>query len=106
MALVARYSYRFQRLHLGLVLFGQTPGDVPYARGVGLAAEGDLFGGALSLQQARYEDTDVFGATWVLIASPASGFQGEELTRTSELSPKTNVRLWTDDYSNLFKILK
>jgi hypothetical protein len=52
------------------------------------------------------EDTDVFGATWVLITSPATGFQGEELTNTSELNPKVSVRLWTDDYSNLFKILK
>ena len=52
------------------------------------------------------EDTDVFGATWVLITSPATGFQGEELTNTSPLAPKVSVRLWTDDYSNLFKILK
>jgi SAM-dependent methyltransferase len=52
------------------------------------------------------EETDVFGATWVLIASPATGFQGEELTNTAALNPKTTVRLWTDDYSNLFKILK
>jgi hypothetical protein len=52
------------------------------------------------------EDTGVFGATWALIASPATGFQGEELTRTSPLQPKISVRLWTDDYSNLFKIIK
>jgi hypothetical protein len=52
------------------------------------------------------EDTDVFGATWVLITSPATGFQREELTNTSALAPKVTVRLWTDDYSNLFKILK
>ncbi|HTS66769.1 MAG TPA: fused MFS/spermidine synthase [Candidatus Acidoferrales bacterium] len=52
------------------------------------------------------EDTDVFGATWVLIASPATGFSGEEMTKTAPLEPKTSVRLWTDDYSNLFKILK
>jgi hypothetical protein len=52
------------------------------------------------------EDTDVFGATWVLITSPATGFQGEMLTNTAALAPKTSVRLWTDDYSNLFKILK
>jgi hypothetical protein len=52
------------------------------------------------------EDTDVFGATWVLITSPATGFQGEELTNTAPLAPKVSVRLWTDDYSNLFKNLK
>jgi hypothetical protein len=52
------------------------------------------------------DDTGVFGATWVLITSPTTGFTGEELTNTTPLEPKVAVRLWTDDYSNLFKILK
>jgi len=53
------------------------------------------------------DDTqDVFGATWVLITSPASGFTGEELSASAPLDSKRSVRLWTDDYSNLFKILK
>jgi SAM-dependent methyltransferase len=53
------------------------------------------------------DDTqDVFGATWVLIASPTAGFSGEELNNSAPLDSKRTVRLWTDDYSNLFKILK
>jgi SAM-dependent methyltransferase len=52
------------------------------------------------------ETQDVFGATWVLITSPASGFIGEELSNSIPLDSKKSVRLWTDDYSNLFKILK
>ena len=53
------------------------------------------------------DDTqDVFGATWVLITSPATGFPGEALTKSTPLESKQTVRLWTDDYSNLFKILK
>jgi SAM-dependent methyltransferase len=53
------------------------------------------------------DDTqDVFGATWVLIASPATGFTGEELSDSAPLDSKKTVRLWTDDYSNLFQILK
>jgi SAM-dependent methyltransferase len=53
------------------------------------------------------DDTqDVFGATWVLITSPASGFHGEELTNSTAIESKRTVRLWTDDYSNLFRILK
>jgi SAM-dependent methyltransferase len=53
------------------------------------------------------DDTqDVFGATWVLITSPASGFKGETLTNSAPLDSQRTVRLWTDDYSNLFKILK
>ena len=53
------------------------------------------------------DDTqDVFGATWVLITSPATGFKGDLLTNSAPLDSKRTVRLWTDDYSNLFKILK
>jgi SAM-dependent methyltransferase len=53
------------------------------------------------------DDTqDVFGATWVLIANPATGFTQEELSSSAPLESKRIVRLWTDDYSNLFKILK
>jgi len=61
---------------------------------------------------ARVVDTEddetqgVFGATWVLITSPASGLTGEALTNSAPLESKRTVRLWTDDYSNLFKILK
>jgi SAM-dependent methyltransferase len=52
------------------------------------------------------ETQDVFGATWVLITSPAAGFTQEELSNSGPLESKRTVRLWTDDYSNLFKILK
>jgi SAM-dependent methyltransferase len=52
------------------------------------------------------ETQDVFGATWVLITNPATGFTQEELSNSGPLEPKRSVRLWTDDYSNLFKILK
>ena len=53
------------------------------------------------------DDTqDVFGATWVLITSTATGFTGETLTNSAPLDSKKTVRLWTDDYSNLFQILK
>src|SRR5664279_2180445 len=52
------------------------------------------------------EDVGVFGATWVLIASPATGFKGEIPGNSEPLDSKKIVRLWTDDYSNLFKILK
>ena len=52
------------------------------------------------------ETQDVFGATWVLITSPAPGFTAEELSSSAPLDSKRTVRLWTDKYSNLFKILK
>jgi SAM-dependent methyltransferase len=52
------------------------------------------------------EEVDVFGATWVLITSPVTGFTGEIPGKSEPLDSKKTVRLWTDDYSNLFKILK
>jgi len=52
------------------------------------------------------ESQDVFGATWVLITAPASGFDETILSKSSEVGAKRTVRLWTDDYSNLFQILK
>ena len=61
---------------------------------------------------ARVVDTDdddsqdVFGATWVLLTSPQYGFGPEEQKNSTEIQSKRSVPLWTDDYSNLFKILK
>ncbi|HLH20174.1 MAG TPA: fused MFS/spermidine synthase [Bryobacteraceae bacterium] len=61
---------------------------------------------------ARVVDTDdddsqdVFGATWVLLAAPQYGFGALEEKASAEISSKRTVRLWTDDYSNLFQILK
>jgi hypothetical protein len=52
------------------------------------------------------ESQDVFGATWVLLASPQYGFGPEEQKNSAEIQSKRPVSLWTDDYSNLFKILK
>jgi len=52
------------------------------------------------------ESQDVFGATWVLIASPATGFDDAEMNGSTPIETKRTVRLWTDDYSNLFRILK
>jgi SAM-dependent methyltransferase len=61
---------------------------------------------------ARVVDTDdddtqdVFGATWVLLTSPAAGFGKEELSSSAEIKSTRHIRLWTDDYSNLFQILR
>jgi hypothetical protein len=53
------------------------------------------------------DDTqDVFGATWVLISSPESGFPPEVIPDSAPVRTQRFVKLWTDDYSNLFQILK
>ncbi len=72
-----------------------------------LAGETRATGKLARVVDTEDDDTqDVFGATWVLITSPASGFRGEELTNSTAIESKRTVRLWTDDYSNLFRILK
>jgi SAM-dependent methyltransferase len=72
-----------------------------------LAGETRATGKVARLVDTDDDDTqDVFGATWVLMTSPASGFHGEELKNSTEIGSQRTARLWTDDYSNLFRILK
>jgi SAM-dependent methyltransferase len=52
------------------------------------------------------DSADVFGATWVLLLSPPNQFDDVEIAASAALDSKKKVRLWTDDYSNLFQILK
>jgi hypothetical protein len=52
------------------------------------------------------ETQDIFGATWVLVTSPATGFTDAEMKASTDVETTRKVRLWTDDYSNLFQILK
>ena len=52
------------------------------------------------------ESQDVFSATWVLVTSPAPGFGDLAATSSKPVGMARRTRLWTDDYSNLFQILK
>jgi len=53
------------------------------------------------------EENDVFGATWVLVTSDRDFFDKPLLRpAAAPLGSVRQVRLWTDDYSNLFSILK
>lgn len=52
------------------------------------------------------DSQDLFGTTWVLIRSRIAGFSSNIMTRSFELANARKIRLWTDDYSNLFQILK
>jgi SAM-dependent methyltransferase len=52
------------------------------------------------------EDSGVFGSTWVLVAG-AGTFQQPALEGAgSKLVARNDLRLWTDDYSNLYRIVK
>jgi SAM-dependent methyltransferase len=63
-------------------------------------------------RRARVVDTEdddeagVFAATWVLVATPPGDFDNELRANSNPVSRAPRVRLWTDDYSNLFQILK
>ncbi|MGA2116145.1 MAG: fused MFS/spermidine synthase [Bryobacteraceae bacterium] len=72
-----------------------------------LAAETSATARAARVVDTEDDDTeDVFGATWVLVTAPAAGFDSDILKSSTEIRPARKVRLWTDDYSNLFRILK
>jgi len=49
---------------------------------------------------------DLFAATWMLVTSPASGFDKFIMDGSTEIKPGRKIRPWTDDYSNLFQLLK
>lgn len=52
------------------------------------------------------DDAGVFAATWVLLTAPPNDFDNEIRANSNPVSRTRRVRLWTDDYSNLFQILK
>ena len=49
---------------------------------------------------------DVFAATWVLVFAPDSGFNPPEFFESADIKSRRKIRMWTDNYSNLFQILK
>ncbi len=63
-------------------------------------------------KEARIVDTedepnDVFGSTWVLVTSRNGFFDGTLMrTAANAIPTPQGLRMWTDDYSNLFQILK
>jgi len=61
----------------------------------------------LVVDTAEDEDADVFAATWVLLTGKAGLFRtGLFKGAGAGPEPARNVRIWTDDYSNLYKVLK
>jgi len=53
------------------------------------------------------EDNAVFGATWVLVSARQSFFDYPFIFKAgTPVERNAGLRIWTDDYSNLFQILK
>jgi hypothetical protein len=62
---------------------------------------------ALLLTSEDDSDKALFGATWVLLANRQEVLDQPVFQEMgAKLSPKPRLRTWTDDYSNLFQILK
>jgi len=73
---------------------------------VGLAAN-SLGKRVVVIDTSDDDDNAVFGATWVLVSSRNSLFQYPFIQHAATpVKPIARLRMWTDDYSNLFRILK
>ncbi len=51
------------------------------------------------------DSVDVFPASWVLVFAPDSGFNPPEFLESADIKSRRKIRMWTDNYSNLFQIL-
>ena len=49
------------------------------------------------------EETD---SDWVLVTSRAGFFDNPDLKVGKNIAPIPGLRMWTDDYSNLYRILR
>jgi spermidine synthase len=52
------------------------------------------------------ESDGEFGSTWVLVTADAALFEHTSLSSATGIENAARIRLWTDDYSNLFQIVK
>ncbi len=67
----------------------------------------DLGKVSVTVDQEEDDIDYLFGTTWVLVSASAEAFQQREFDKAAELSAiDAKLRPWTDDYSNLFEILK
>ncbi|HBY63383.1 MAG TPA: hypothetical protein DEH78_26465, partial [Solibacterales bacterium] len=72
---------------------------------VGLSA-GELKKAATAVDTEDSGDGNCFGATWILVANDAAHIAQLPFHNGAPLASRAGLRTWTDDYSNLFRILK
>lgn len=62
---------------------------------------------AMMISNDEDEDTEVAAADWVLVSSRPGFFDQPDIkSATQPIKPVSGLRNWTDDYSNLYRILK
>ena len=53
------------------------------------------------------DDEEVFGSDWALVSTNPRSLESPEIKdAVTALPSQTNIRVWTDDYNNIFQILK
>jgi SAM-dependent methyltransferase len=63
--------------------------------------------GAVVVDTGDEEESGVYGSTWILVAGDPRLFERPALKEAGRpLAAREDVRLWTDDFSNLFRVLK
>jgi SAM-dependent methyltransferase len=73
---------------------------------VGRAAE-SMGKAAVVVDTEDEPENGIYGATWILVSGDRRWFGTPSLKDAGvPLAARSDVRLWTDDYSNLFRILK
>jgi SAM-dependent methyltransferase len=65
---------------------------------------------SLELRQVDNDDDDdagVYRSDWLLLSASPAAFEGPHLKEAAQrIDAEASVRLWTDDYSDLYRILK
>jgi SAM-dependent methyltransferase len=71
-------------------------------------AVGSLGKKAMWIENEDDEPNAVFSSSWVVATSRSSFFDDPQIKAAAKvlLDPRADLRMWTDDYSNLFQILK
>ncbi|MEP6714089.1 MAG: fused MFS/spermidine synthase [Terriglobia bacterium] len=70
------------------------------------AAESGKTAKIVSFESEDRDSSEESDSDWVLVTSRPGFFDRPELKTATSIKPITGLRMWTDDYSNLYKILR
>jgi len=80
--------------------------EMPNEEQVHLAAE-SMGKHTAFISSEEDKDADVFTSDWVLVTSRPGFLENEPIkSARSEPSSRPKIRMWTDDYSNLWQIVR
>ncbi|MEO8663074.1 MAG: fused MFS/spermidine synthase [Bryobacteraceae bacterium] len=66
----------------------------------------DLHKGAILVDTEDNDDGTCYGTTWIILANDQKQLENLPKKNGEALEHNASLRIWTDDYSNLFQILK